>query len=122
MANKRYTLIAEQHFSGATPIKIGDKIKDLSGLQVSRFLKNGSAKFKTEKEHEDFIKEFKDEVKQKEETEAKAKALLQKEQLQNELISICTDAVKKAAEVEGTVLEDEEILSNVEKIIKLLKK
>lgn len=119
---KKYTLIAEEFFSGVVPIKKGDEIKDLTGLQVSRFLKNGSAKFKTKKEHETYLTEYEDEEKIKLENEAKAKALLEKERLENDLINSITETVNKKAALDGVVLEESEVLEKVESLKKFLDK
>lgn len=115
---QKYTLIAEQNFSGKKPIKIGDEITDLTAVQVSRYLKRGSAKFKTKKEQETFVLAFEAEEKQRLADEAQAKALLHKEALTNELTLIYTDAVKKEAEIKGVVRTEAEILANVEALLK----
>ena len=117
---KTYTLIAEHNFSGSTPIKIGEKINNLTALQVSRFLKNGSGKFETEKETETFLDEFESEKREKAEVEAQAKSLLEKETLQNDLTLLCTQVVEKVAAIRGEVFTGEEVLEGVETLLDFL--
>lgn len=115
---KKYSLIAKQHFSGIeNAINIGDEIKDLTPLQVNRFLESDSAEFKTKKDYDSFLIEYQEAEKERLENEAKAKAILNYETLKNDLIVSYEDAVKKEAEFLGLVYEDEEILSKVEELL-----
>ena len=115
---KKYSLIAKQHFSGIeNAINIGDEIKDLTPLQVNRFLESDSAEFKTKKDYDSFLIEYQEAEKERLENEAKAKAILNYETLKNELIALYTLVVEKEAEFLGLVYEDEEILSKVEELL-----
>lgn len=115
---KKYSLIAKQHFSGIeNAINIGDEIKDLTPLQVNRFLESDSAEFKSKKDYDSFLIEYQEAEKERLENEAKAKAILNYETLKNDLIVSYEDAVKKEAEFLGLVYEDEEILSKVEELL-----
>ena len=115
---KKYSLIAKQHFSGIeNAINIGDEIKDLTPIEVNRFLESDSAEFKTRKDYDSFLVEYQEAEKERLENEAKAKAILNYETLKNDLIVSYEDAVKKEAEFLGLVYEDEEILSKVEELL-----
>ena len=115
---KKYSLIAKQHFSGIeNAINIGDEIKDLTPIEVNRFLESDSAEFKTKKDYDSFLIEYHEAEKERLENEAKAKAILNYETLKNDLIVSYEDAVKKEAEFLGLVYEDEEILSKVEELL-----
>lgn len=115
---KKYSLIAKQHFSGIeNAINIGDEIKDLTPIEVNRFLESDSAEFKTKKDYDSFLIEYQEAEKERLENEAKAKAILNYETLKNDLIVSYEDAVKKEAEFLGLVYEDEEILSKVEELL-----
>ena len=115
---KKYSLIAKQHFSGIeNAINIGDEIKDLTPIEVNRFLESDSAEFKTKKDYDSFLIEYQEAEKERLENEAKAKAILNYETLKNDLIVSYEDAVKKEAEFLGLVYEDEEILIKVEELL-----
>ena len=115
---KKYSLIAKQHFSGIeNAINIGDEIKDLTPIEVNRFLESDSAEFKTKKDYDSFLIEYQEAEKERLENEAKAKAILNYETLKNDLIVSYEDAVKKEAEFLGLVYEDEEILNKVEELL-----
>jgi hypothetical protein len=115
---KKYSLIAKQHFSGIeNAINIGDEIKDLTPLQVNRFLESDSAEFKTKKDYDSFLVEFQESEKERLENEAKAKAILNYELIKNELIVSYEDAVKKEAELLGLVYDEEIILNKVEELL-----
>ena len=115
---KKYSLIAKQHFSGIeNAINIGDEIKDLTPIEVNRFLESDSAEFKTKKDYDSFLIEYQEAEKERLENEAEAKAILNYEILKNDLIVSYEDAVKKEAEFLGLVYEDEEILSKVEELL-----
>lgn len=115
---KKYSLIAKQHFSGIeNAINIGDEIKDLTPIEVNRFLESDSAEFKTKKDYDSFLIEYQEAEKERLENEAKARAILNYETLKNDLIVSYEDAVKKEAEFLGLVYEDEEILNKVEELL-----
>lgn len=115
---KKYSLIAKQHFSGIeNAINIGDEIKDLTPIEVNRFLESDSAEFKSKKDYDSFLIEYQEAEKERLENEAKAKAILNYETLKNDLIVSYEDAVKKEAELLGLVYEDEEILIKVEELL-----
>lgn len=115
---KKYSLIAKQHFSGIeNAINIGDEIKDLTPIEVNRFLESDSAEFKTKKDYDSFLIEYQEAEKERLENEAKARAILNYETLKNDLIVSYEDAVKKEAEFLGLVYEDEEILIKVEELL-----
>lgn len=115
---KKYSLIAKQHFSGIeNAINIGDEIKDLTPIEVNRFLESDSAEFKSKKDYDSFLIEYQEAEKERLENEAKAKAILNYETLKNDLIVSYEDAVKKEAEFLGLVYEDEEILIKVEELL-----
>lgn len=119
---KTYTLIAQEHFSGVNPIEKGEEIKNLTGEQVARSLKKGNATFKTKKELDSFIVEYEAEKQEKLENEAKAKALLEKELLENDLINTLTITVNAKAALDGVVLKEDEVLKKVEALKKFLDK
>lgn len=115
---KKYSLIAKQHFSGIeNAINIGDEIKDLTSIEVNRFLESGSAEFKSKKDYDSFLIEYQEAEKERLENEAKAKAILNYETLKNDLIIAYEDAVKKEAGFLGLVYEDKEILNKVEELL-----
>ena len=115
---KKYSLIAKQHFSGIeNAINIGDEIKDLTPIEVNRFLESDSAEFKTKKDYDSFLIEYQEAEKERLENEAKARAILNYETLKNDLIVSYEDAVKKEAEFLGLVYEDEELLNKVEELL-----
>lgn len=115
---KKYSLIAKQHFSGIeNAINIGDEIKDLTPLQVNRFLESDSAEFKTKKDYDSFLIEYQEAEKERLENEAKAKAILNYETLKNDLIVSYENAVKKEAEFLGLVYDEETILNKVEELL-----
>ena len=115
---KSYTLIAKTHFSGVgIDINIGDEIKNLTPIQVERYLLDDSASFKTGKELESYLVEL-DEVKREQaEKEAQSKAILEHETIKNDLIAMYENVVKKEAELLGLVYEEKEILSKVEELL-----
>ena len=115
---KKYTLIAIQHFSGAEPIAIGEEIKNLSPLQVEKYLISESASFKTKKELTAFTTELEAFKKEALEDEAKVKSILEKSKIQNELNELYLATILKEAELDGEVLSDDEILAAVESIAK----
>lgn len=115
---KKYSLIAKQHFSGIeNAINIGDEIKDLTPIEVNRFLESDSAEFKTKKDYDSFLIEYQEAEKERLENEAKAKAILNYETIKNELIVLITDLVKKEAELLGLVYDEEIILNKVEELL-----
>ena len=115
---KKYSLIAKQHFSGIeNAINIGDEIKDLTPIEVNRFLESDSAEFKTKKDYDSFLIEYQEAEKERLENEAKAKAILNYETIKNELIVLITDLVKKEAELLGLVYDEKEILAKVEELL-----
>lgn len=115
---KKYSLIAKQHFSGIeNAINIGDEIKDLTPIEVNRFLESDSAEFKTKKDYDSFLVEYQEAEKERLENEAKAKAILNYETLKNDLIVSYEDAVKKEAEFLGLVYDEETILNKVEELL-----
>ena len=115
---KKYSLIAKQHFSGIeNAINIGDEIKDLTPIEVNRFLEGDSAEFKTKKDYDSFLIEYQEAEKERLENEAKAKAILNYETLKNDLIVSYEDAVKKEAEFLGLVYDEETILNKVEELL-----
>ena len=115
---KSYTLIAKTHFSGVgIDINIGDEIKNLTPIQVERYLSDDSASFKTKKELESYLVELEESKKEQSENEAKAKAILEHETIKNDLIAMYENVVKKEAELLGLVYEDEVILSKVEELL-----
>ena len=115
---KKYSLIAKQHFSGIeNAINIGDEIKDLTPIEVNRFLESDSAEFKTKKDYDSFLIEYQEAEKERLENEAKAKAILNYETLKNDLIVSYEDAVKKEAEFLGLVYDEETILNKVEELL-----
>ena len=115
---KSYTLIAKVHFSGLdTDINIGEEIKNLTPMEVERYLSSDSASFKTGEELESYLVEL-DEVKREQaEKEAQAKAILEHETIKNDLIAMYENVVKKEAELLGLVYEEKEILSKVEELL-----
>ena len=115
---KKYSLIAKQHFSGIeNAINIGDEIKDLTPIEVNRFLESDSAEFKTKKDYDSFLIEYQEAEKERLENEAEAKAILNYEILKNDLIVAYEDAVKKEAEFLGLVYDEETILNKVEELL-----
>ena len=115
---KKYSLIAKQHFSGIeNAINIGDEIKDLTPIEVNRFLESDSAEFKSKKDYDSFLIEYQEAEKERLENEAKAKAILNYETLKNDLIVSYEDAVKKEAEFLGLVYDEETILNKVEELL-----
>ena len=115
---KSYTLIAKTHFSGiGIDINIGDEIKDLTPIEVERYLSDDSASFKTKKELESFLIELEETKKEQSENEAKAKAILEHETIKNDLIAMYENVVKKEAELLGLVYDEKEILSKVEELL-----
>ena len=115
---KKYSLIAKQHFSGIeNAINIGDEIKDLTPIEVNRFLESDSAEFKTKKDYDSFLIEYQEAEKERLENEAKARAILNYETLKNDLIVSYEDAVKKEAEFLGLVYDEETILNKVEELL-----
>lgn len=115
---KKYSLIAKQHFSGIeNAINIGDEIKDLTPIEVNRFLESDSAEFKTKKDYDSFLIEYQESEKERLENEAKAKAIVSYETIKNELIVLITDLVKKEAELLGLVYDEEIILNKVEELL-----
>lgn len=120
--SKTYTLIAKSNFSGKKTIKIGDEIKELTAEQVARFLKKDSGEFANKKDQDVFVEEYEAEVKAKLENEAKAKALLEKEKLENDLNLSIQDVVMKRAALNGKVLSESETLAEIEVLLKVVKK
>lgn len=115
---KKYSLIAKQHFSGIeNAINIGDEIKDLTPIEVNRFLESDSAEFKSKKDYDSFLIEYQEAEKERLENEAKARAILNYETLKNDLIVSYEDAVKKEAEFLGLVYDEETILNKVEELL-----
>lgn len=115
---KLYTLIAKTHFSGVgIDINIGDEIKNLTPIQVERYLLDDSASFKTGEELESYLVELEESKKEQAEQEAQAKAILEHETIKNDLIAMYENVVKKEAELLGLVYEEKEILSKVEDLL-----
>lgn len=115
---KSYTLIAKTHFSGiGIDINIGEEIKNLTPIEVERYLSDDSASFKTKKELESFLIELEETKKEQSENEAKAKAILEHETIKNDLIAMYENVVKKEAELLGLVYDEKEILAKVEELL-----
>lgn len=115
---KSYTLIAKTHFSGVgIDINIGEEIKNLTPIQVGRYLSDDSAYFKTKKELESYLVEFEEIKREQAEKEALAKSILEHETIKNDLIAMYENVVKKEAELLGLVYEEKEILSKVEELL-----
>lgn len=115
---KSYTLIAKVHFSGLdTDINIGEEIKNLTPMEVERYLSSDSASFKTEKELESYLVELNEAKREQAENEAQAKAILEHETIKNDLIAMYENVVKKESELLGLVYEEKEILSKVEELL-----
>lgn len=115
---KSYTLIAKTHFSGiGIDINIGEEIKNLTPIEVERYLSDDSASFKTKKELESYLVELEETRREQSENEAKAKAVLEHETIKNDLIAMYENVVKKEAELIGLVYDEKEILSKVEELL-----
>ena len=114
----KYTLKSLVNMSGGKGIKVGGEIPNLNALQVAKLLRQGTAEFKTAKELKAFNDGFEAEAKAKEEKEIEAKAILEKETLENNFLLSVTDMVNKKAALDGVVLDEKEVLEKVESLIK----
>ena len=97
--------------------KVGDPI-EVHEDAVLGYIKKGIAGFKTQKEHDSFMKK-----REKAQTEADAKqaesdAIMNKENIETELNGLYNDVVLKEAELNGVVLDGEQILEMVEELKK----
>jgi len=111
-------LIAKQNISGKNGVvEIGGEI-EVPDENTTAYIEKGIAEFKNKKDLDSFIKRFKKLKSEKEESEAKAKAILEKSRIQNELNSLYENVVKKEAELNGEVLSDDEVLNAVEALSK----
>jgi len=109
-------LILKQHLSGADgALDIGDPI-EVTDEQAISYIEKGIAGFKTQKEHDAFMGKVKNIKAKVAANQAEAKAIIQKEHLENELNALYTDVVLKEAELNGVVLNDEQILEMVEEL------
>jgi len=111
-------LILKQHISGADGAKeIGDTI-EVTDAQAVAFIEKGIAGFKTQKELEAFMKKVSKLKAEKAEADAKANAVLKQSAIQNELNQLYLEVVLKEAELNGEVLNEEEVENAVESIMK----
>lgn len=94
---------------------VGDPI-EVAEESVLNYLAKGIAKFKTQKEHDAFMEKTKKVKAEADAKEAAANAIIRKEHLENELNALYTDVVLKEAELNGVVLDEEQILEMVEEL------
>ncbi len=107
-----------QHLSGVDGVKeVGEEI-DVTDAQAVAFIEKGIAEPKTAKELNAFLKKIDGLKTKKLEAEAQANSILEKSVIQNELNELYLAVVLKEAELNGEVLNDEEILESVEAISK----
>jgi len=97
--------------------KKGDPI-EVHEDAVLGYLKKGIAEFKTKKEHDAFMEKIEQKEAEANERTAEANAILKKEQLGAELNGLYHDVVLKEAELNGVVLDGEQILEMVEDLKK----
>ena len=95
----------------------GEEIAVADDAAALRYIEKGIAKFKNKKEHDAFLKKI-DAIKEEQaRRKAEAEALIKQEQLRAELNSLCAQVVIKAAEVNGVVLSDQQIVDGVEALL-----
>ena len=97
----------------------GEEIVVADDATALRYVEKGIAKFKNKKEHEAFLKKVDAIKKEEAEKKAQAEALVKQDQLRAELNALVAQVVMKAAEVNGVVLSDEEIVDGVEALLTL---
>lgn len=110
-------VILTQHLSGAKSYEAGSEI-EVSDSEAASMIKKGMAELKTPEETAKFFKKLETVEKKRAEAEAEAKAILEKDRLENELVGLYHDVVLKEAEINGAILEPEEILAMVENLKK----
>ena len=110
-------VILLQHLSGAKTYAPGDSV-EVSEKEASSMIKKGIAKLKTQNETNEFFAKITKDEESKAEAEAEAKAILEKEQLEAELNGLYNDVVLKEAELNGVILNGEQILEMVEELKK----
>jgi len=97
----------------------GEEITVADDAAALRYIEKGIAKFKSEKEHDAFLKKVDDIKKTEAEKKAQAKAIIKQEQLRAELNALAAQVVIKSAEVNGVSLSDQEIVDGVEALLAL---
>ena len=111
-------LIVKQHISGTKgTYEVGDKIV-VDDATALRYIKKEIALPKKQKDLEEFLKKAQEIEKAQAEKEAQAKALLEQERLKAEVIVLYGKVVEKEAELKGEVLDNEEIVTRVEELLK----
>ena len=111
-------LIMLMALSGASgSLKVGEEV-EVDEATAVRYIKGKIAKAESKKVHNDLMGKHEKMEEQRLEREAQAKALLEKEALQNELTSLYTDVIKKEAQYQGILLEEKEVLAKVEELLK----
>lgn len=111
-------LIMKQHLSGASGVlSVGDVI-EVDDITALRYIKKDIAIPKVEKELKELLSRAEAIEVQEKEAQAQASAILRKSVIQNELNELYLAVVLKEAELNGEVLNDEEILEAVESLTK----
>ena len=111
-------LILKQHLSGADGVlAVGDTV-EVDDATALRYIEKGIAEPKTKKELEAFMVKAEKTKSEQAEKEAQVKAILEKEHITNELNGLYHDVVLKEAELNGVVLEPEQVLELVEDLKK----
>jgi len=95
----------------------GDKL-DLPVNEAVSLIVSGQAEPTNKQAYESALKDMKVKQLEDEESEAEVKAILEKEQLEAELNTLYNDVVLKEAELNGVVLDGEQILEMVEDLKK----
>ena len=115
---KLITLILLVPLSGTEGSKTKDDPITVHKDAVMSYIKKGIAKFKSKKEHDTFVEEFERERLEADEREAEAKSISARGQLESELNDLYSDVVLKEAELNGVILNGEQILEMVEELKK----
>lgn len=110
-------VILLQHLSGAKTYMPGDSI-EVTDKEAFNMIKKGIAKLKNKQLTEEFLSKLQKDQEVQAEKEAEAKSILEKEQLEVELNGLYNDVVLKEAELNGVVLNGEQILEMVEELKK----
>lgn len=95
----------------------GDKL-DLPVNEAVSLIASGQAEPTNKQAYESALEDIQVKQLEDEESEAEVKAILEKEQLEAELNTLYNDVVLKEAELNGVVLDGEQILEMVEDLKK----
>ena len=110
-------VILKEHLSGAKSYAPGDSI-EVTVKEAFNMINKGIAKLKNKAETEAFLLKFSEAEREEAEKVAEAKAILEKDQLEAELNGLYNDVILKEAELNGVVLNGEQILEMVEELKK----